>query len=49
MARSDKGVVIETRESPHGSVELKIHWDGDDAIIWMKCPSNLKIISKGKQ
>ena len=49
MSRKDKGLVIDTRESPYGSLELKVHWEGDNDILWMKCPKNLKIISKGAQ
>jgi hypothetical protein len=53
MARSDKGLIIEIRESDYGSVELKVRWEGtysqNNEIIWMRCPGNLKIISKGAQ
>ena len=49
MARTDKGIIIDTRESPFGSLELKVRWDEDSEIIWMRCPNNLKIISAGGQ
>ena len=52
MARSDKGLIIEIRESNHGSTELKVCWEGPGPlgeVLWMRCPNNLKIISKGNQ
>jgi len=52
MARKDKGLIIEIREN-HGSTELKVCWEGtysqNNEVLWMRCPNNLKIISKGKQ
>ena len=48
MSRSDKGIILDTRESPYGSVELKVHWEDNNEVLWMRCPQNLKVISKGK-
>ena len=49
MARTDKGLIIEIRESNHGSTEIKVCWDDANEVLWMRCPQNLKIISKGNQ
>ena len=53
MSRSDKGLIIEIRESNYGSTEIKVCWEGphsqNNYVLSMKCPQNLKILSKGSQ
>jgi len=53
MARKDKGLIIEIRESNYGSTEIKVCWEGtysqNNEVLWMRCPDMLKIHSKGSQ